>query len=297
MATNPPSTESGLGIESNDVLVCEGFSLPLRRPLVMGVVNVTPDSFSDGGEYFSCEHAVARAEQLVADGADILDLGGESSRPGSVPVPFEEERRRVMPVLNRIVGLGVPVSVDTTKASLMREALDHGASMINDIFALDDQGAVEVIAATRAGVCLMHTQGKPKTMQNAPHYENVVSEVSGFLSERANRLLDKGVDPRRIVLDPGFGFGKTLVHNLELLQGLRNIVALGFPVLAGLSRKSLLGRITGRSDSNSRLGGSLAAALFAVHNGASIVRVHDVAETCAALQVWQAGDNFGVKTN
>jgi dihydropteroate synthase len=274
--------------EQADFFVCGKFALSLRRPLVMGVINITPDSFSDGGSYLDSARAIARAEQMVSEGADILDLGGESSRPGSSPVSLDEERRRVMPVLDAIAGLGVPVSVDTCKPELMREVLAHGASIINDIFALRYPGATDAITATGAGVCLMHMQGSPENMQNAPVYGDVVSEVSDFLRERARCLIDQGVDPARIVLDPGFGFGKTPEHNLELLHQLSEIVAIGFPVLAGLSRKSLLGRMTGRADATSRLGSSVAAALVAVCNGASIVRVHDVAETRDALLVWQA---------
>jgi dihydropteroate synthase len=274
--------------DRDKVFMCGEFELSLRRPLVMGVVNVTPDSFSDGGDYLDSARAVARAEELVAAGADILDLGGESSRPGSVPVSLAEERRRVMPVLDKIVGLGVPVSVDTSKPEIMCEALANGASMINDVYALRDSGAMDAVAASGAGICLMHMQGKPENMQRTPEYRDVASEVSGFLGERARCVLERGVDAARIALDPGFGFGKTVEHNLELLHRLPAIVALGFPVLVGLSRKSLLGRMTGRTDAKSRLGSSVAAALVAVRNGASIVRVHDVAETRDALLVWLA---------
>jgi dihydropteroate synthase len=277
-----------------DVFVCGKFTLSLRRPLVMGVVNITPDSFSDGGDYFDAGRAVARAEQLVSEGADILDLGGESSRPGSAPVTLDEERRRVLPVLDKIVSLGVPVSVDTSKPEIMHAALASGASMINDIFALRNPGAINAIAASDAGICLMHMQGRPKHMQRDPVYGDVLSEVSEFLRERAHCLLNKGIGANRIVLDPGFGFGKTLEHNLELLHRLSAIVALGFPVLVGLSRKSLLGRMTGRSDAKSRLGSSVAAALVAVGNGASIVRAHDVAETRDALLVWHAAGKRAV---
>ena len=280
-----------------DVFVCGKFTLSLRRPLLMGVVNITPDSFSDGGDYFDVGRAVACAEQLVSEGADILDLGGESSRPGSAPVPLDEERRRVLPVLDKIVGLGVPVSVDTSKPEIMHDALASGASMINDIFALRNPGAINAIAASDAGICLMHMQGRPKHMQREPVYGDVLSEVSEFLHERAQCLLTRGIDAKRIVLDPGFGFGKTLEHNLELLREISTIVALGFPVLAGLSRKSLLGKMTGESDAKSRLGSSVAAALVAVANGASIVRVHDVAETRDALLVWQAAAKHAIKSS
>ena len=254
----------------------------------MGVVNITPDSFSDGGDFLDPGRAVAHAQRLVAEGADILDIGGESSRPGSAPVSLLEERRRVLPVLEKIVELDVPVSVDTSKPELMREVLANGASIINDISALGTRGAIDVIAQSDAGICLMHMQGDPARMQLAPSYRDVVSEVSDFLYERACCLLDRGVGAARIVIDPGFGFGKTDQHNLELLDGLPDIAARGFAVLVGLSRKSQLGRITGRTDAKSRLGASIAAALAAVRNGASIVRVHDVAETRDALLVWQA---------
>lgn len=271
-----------------DAFRCGRYKLPLHRPLIMGVVNVTPDSFSDGGDFLDPGRALAHAQRLVDEGADILDIGGESSRPGSGPVSLQEERRRVLPVLKKAVELGVPVSVDTTKPELMREVLDSGAAMINDISALGSAGAVDVIARSDAGVCLMHMQGDPAKMQLAPCYEDVVSEVSGFLCARARCLLDKGVSAARIAVDPGFGFGKTDQHNLALLAGLPLIASHGFAVMAGLSRKSQLGRITGRERANSRLGASIAAALAAVSHGASIVRVHDVAETRDALLVWQA---------
>jgi dihydropteroate synthase len=254
----------------------------------MGVVNITPDSFSDGGDYLDCGRAIAHAQRLAAEGADILDLGGESSRPGSLPVSLEEERRRVLPVLEKAVELGVPVSVDTTKPELMREAIANGASIINDISALRSKGAVDVIVGSDAGVCLMHMQGDPANMQLAPVYRDVVSEVAGFLHGRARCLLDRGVSASRILLDPGFGFGKTDQQNLQLLRGVSAIASDRFAVLAGLSRKSQLGRITGRTDAKSRLGSSIAAALAAVRYGASVVRVHDVAETRDALLVWQA---------
>jgi dihydropteroate synthase len=257
------------------VFVCGRFTLPLDRPLIMGVVNITPDSFSDGGDF-------------LEEGADMLDLGGESSRPGSAPVTLDEERRRVLPVLEKAVSLGVPVSVDTTKPALMREAIASGASIINDITALRSPGAIDAIVESDAGVCLMHMQGTPRTMQHSPSYDDVVTEVSGFLRERAQTLLDRGVSASRIMVDPGFGFGKNHQHNLDLLHALSHIGGGRFAVLAGLSRKSQLGRITGRTDAKSRLGSSIAAALAAIANGASIVRVHDVAETKDALLVWQA---------
>lgn len=271
-----------------DTFVCGRYTLSLDRPLIMGVVNITPDSFSDGGDFLDAANAVAHARRLVDEGADMLDLGGESSRPGSSPVSLEEERKRVLPVLEKVVHLGVPVSVDTTKPDLMCEAIASGASIINDITALRSPGAVEAIVDSDAGVCLMHMQGEPGNMQKAPAYDDVVAEVSAFLDQRARCLLDNGVSASRIMLDPGFGFGKTDQHNLQLLHGLSAIAQGRFVVLAGLSRKSQLGRITGRADAKSRLGSSIAAALAAVLNGASVVRVHDVAETKDALLVWQA---------
>jgi len=268
--------------------VCGRFTLPLDRPLIMGVVNITPDSFSDGGDFFEPDCAIAHAQRLVEEGADILDLGGESSRPGAAPVSLEKERRRVLPVLEKTVHLGVPVSVDTTKPELMREAIANGAAIINDITALRSPGAIDAIVDSDAGVCLMHMQGDPRTMQDSPAYADIVVEVSDFLQERARSLLDRGVSASRIVLDPGFGFGKNHQHNLDLLHALSCVGGGRFAVLAGLSRKSQLGRMTGRTDAKSRLGSSIAAALAAVTNGASIVRVHDVAETRDALLVWQA---------
>ncbi|UCH50001.1 MAG: dihydropteroate synthase [Betaproteobacteria bacterium] len=271
-----------------EAFVCGRFSLSLRRPLIMGVVNITPDSFSDGGDFLDSARAVSHAKQLVDEGADIVDLGGESSRPGSAPVLLEEERRRVLPVLEKVAQLEVPVSVDTTKPELMREVLASGASIINDITALRSAGAVDAIADSDAGVCLMHMQGEPRNMQLAPVYQDVVSEISEFLCERARCLLDRGVGASRIVLDPGFGFGKTDQHNVQLLHGLSAIGAGEYALLAGLSRKSQLGRITGRKDAKDRIGSSIAAALAAVRHGASILRVHDVADTKDALMVWQA---------
>jgi dihydropteroate synthase len=263
------------------------FSLALTRPLIMGVVNVTPDSFSDGGRYLDLDRACAHARQLVAEGADLLDIGGESSRPGADAVSLEEERRRVLPLLERVVGLGVPVSVDTCKPALMREVLAAGAAMINDIHGLREPGAIEAIAGSDAAVCIMHMQGDPKRMQQAPSYNDVVAEVGGFLSVQAEAAVRAGIEADRIVVDPGFGFGKNAAHNLELLRSLSRISALGYPVLAGLSRKSLLGRITGRPVGE-RSYASVAAALIAAQHGAAIVRVHEVAATRDALRVNQA---------
>ena len=266
------------------ILRCGRFELALERPLVMGVVNVTPDSFYDGGRHFGPAAAIAHARRLAEEGADLLDIGGESTRPGAAPVTAAEELARILPVLEGIAGLDVPVSVDTTKPEVMRAALAHGAAMINDVTALAAPGALELVAAADAAVCLMHMQGSPRTMQADPAYADVVGEVRDFLAARAAACVAGGMVRERIVVDPGFGFGKTVAHNLALLAQLGAIAALGFPVLAGWSRKSSLGRITGRPVEE-RLAGSLAAALIAVQRGARIVRVHDVAATRDALAV------------
>ncbi|WP_294065313.1 dihydropteroate synthase [Silanimonas sp.] len=269
-------------------LHCGSHRLPLDRPRVMGIVNVTPDSFSDGGHHASTAAAVAHALALVEAGADLLDVGGESTRPGAEPVDEASEIARVLPVIEALVAkVAVPISVDTTKPGVMRAALAAGAGMVNDVTALRTEGALEAVAASKAAVVLMHMQGEPRTMQAAPHYENVVGEVHRFLAERVFACEMAGIDKRRLVIDPGFGFGKTLAHNLALLAQLRRFTELGVPVLAGLSRKSSLGEITGRAV-DERLAASLAAHLMAVQNGAAIVRVHDVAETVDALKVWAA---------
>ena len=271
-------------------LKCGSYTLSLERPLVMGVVNVTPDSFSDGGMFADAAGAISHGRRLIDEGADILDIGGESTRPGAAPVSLAEERLRVVPVITGLAGCGVPIAVDTRKPDLMREAVDAGASMINDIGALGAEGAVEALAATEAAVCLLHMQGDPQTMQNAPAYSNVVREVREFLRGRVEVAERAGISRDRIVVDPGFGFGKTLEHNLALLRGLGEFSDLGAAILAGLSRKTMLGRITGR-DVGERVHASVAAALVAVKNGAHIVRVHDVAATRDALAIWQAVKN------
>lgn len=256
--------------------------------MVMGVLNVTPDSFSDGGRYFDPAAALARAMQLAEDGAAIVDIGGESTRPGATPVEAEEELRRVIPVVERLAAhLDVPVSVDTRKPEVMRQAIAAGASMVNDVSALAAPGALEAVAASQAAVCLMHMQGEPGTMQAAPHYDDVVSEVRGFLRSRADACVAAGIPRERLTVDPGFGFGKALEHNLALLAGLAGIAADGLPVLAGLSRKRLIGTLTGRAEGE-RLAGSLAAAVVAAINGARIIRAHDVRETVDALAVLAA---------
>ncbi len=253
----------------------------------MGIVNVTPDSFSDGGRYADPARAVAHARQLVEEGADILDVGGESSRPGAQSVSVEEELRRVLPVIEALAGLGVPLSIDTVKPEVMRRAVAAGAAIINDIAALRTPGALEAAAETGAAVCLMHMQGEPRTMQAAPRYRDVVAEVQGFLAQRVAAAQAAGIAHGRIIVDPGFGFGKRLEHNLALLRHLACFGDLGACVLVGLSRKSMLGELTGRKVSQ-RDTASVAAALLAAQNGAKILRVHDVASTRDALAVWQA---------
>jgi dihydropteroate synthase len=254
----------------------------------MGVVNVTPDSFSDGGLYASAEQAVAHARRLIGEGADILDIGGESTRPGAAPVALDEERRRVVPVLQALAGCGVPLSVDTRKPELMAEAVAAGASsMVNDVTALQAPAALAAVAKSSVAVCLMHMKGEPGTMQENPVYRDVVQEVRDFLRARVAAAEQAGIARDRIVVDPGFGFGKTLEHNLALLRALGEFRSLGVALMAGLSRKAMLGRLTGR-EPRDRVHGSVAAALLAVQNGAQIVRVHDVAATRDALAVWNA---------
>jgi len=264
-----------------------GFDLA-KRPLVMGILNVTPDSFSDGGRHHALEFALEGAERMIRDGVDIIDIGGESTRPGSPSVPVEEELQRVMPVIYALRELGVPLSIDTCKPDVMREAIIAGADMINDINGFRAPGAVEAVRDSDCGLCLMHMQGTPQDMQSQPDYADVVGEVSAFLRARIDALLAAGIAGERVTIDPGFGFGKTVEHNYALLRGISKMQKeLGSPVLAGLSRKSMLSAVTGRPVEQ-RLAGSLAGALAAVAQGARIVRVHDVAETVDALKVWQA---------
>jgi len=266
---------------------CGKFQFDLAHPLVMGIVNITPDSFSDGGQFASSAAAIAQALRLIEDGADILDIGGESTRPGAASVSAQEELDRVLPVIEGLSGVTVPISIDTWKPQVMRAALAAGASMVNDINALQAAGALEAVASRDAAVCLMHKQGTPQTMQQQPHYRDVVAEVSEFLRGRIAATEAAGIVRDRIVIDPGFGFGKTLAHNLDLLRELGKLSGLGVPVLAGLSRKSMLGTLTGH-DVGGRLAASVAAALLAVQRGAAIVRVHDVRETVDALKILNA---------
>jgi len=273
-------------------LRCGRFELSLDRPLVMGVLNVTPDSFSDGGRFMDPAAALDHAQRMIADGADIIDIGAESTRPGAAPTPEPEELTRVVALVEKLAASNVPISADTRKPAVMHAAIAAGASMINDVSALRAPGAMEAVARASqpVAVCVMHMQGEPATMQQTPAYGDVVGEVKSFLIERARACEAAGIARERIVLDPGFGFGKTVAHNLDLMRGLPEIVALGYPVLAGLSRKSTIGALTGREVAD-RLAGSLAAALAAVARGATIVRVHDVRDTVDALKVWSALEN------
>ncbi|MBI5430336.1 MAG: dihydropteroate synthase [Nitrosomonadales bacterium] len=269
------------------MLQCGNFQLDLSRPLVMGIVNVTPDSFSDGGRHASTAAAIAHAHKLIEEGADMLDIGGESTRPGAQPVGIREELGRVLPVIEGLRGAPVPISVDTCKREVMQAAISAGVQMVNDINSLQDASAMRAVAAGNVAVCLMHKQGTPQTMQQQPHYQDVVAEVGEFLRGRIVAAEAAGIARSRIVIDPGFGFGKTLEHNLALLRELKKLAGLGVPLLAGLSRKSMLGALTGQ-DVGHRLPASLAAALIALQRGASIVRVHDVRETVDALKIWNA---------
>lgn len=258
------------------------------RPLVMGILNITPDSFSDGGVFQQLESAISRAEQMIAEGVDIIDIGAESTRPGVTPLPDGEELNRLLPVLYALRDCGKPVSVDTRHPTVMREALLAGADMINDVNGFRTPGAVEAVAESDCGLCIMHMQNSPEDMQVAPHYENVVKEVGDFLGAAVVRLQAHGVGKRRICIDPGFGFGKNFEHNLALFKNLQFLTeGLDMPVLVGVSRKSMIGQLTGKPVQE-RLAGSVAAALCAATRGAAIVRVHDVAATVDALKVWRA---------
>jgi len=270
-------------------LDCAGRVLVLDRTRVMGIVNVTPDSFSDGGLHASVDAAVAHGLRLAEEGADILDVGGESTRPGAAEVPVEEELRRVVPIIERLARqTSVPISVDTCKPEVMRAAVEAGAGMINDVCALRREGALDTAAALGVPVVLMHMRGEPRTMQDDPRYDDVVAEVHRFLAERVFAAELAGIPKKRLVVDPGFGFGKTTAHNLALLAQLERFTELGVPVLAGLSRKRSIGELTGREVPAERVAGSVAAHLVAAQRGARIVRVHDVAATVDALRVWEA---------
>jgi dihydropteroate synthase len=269
-------------------LRCADQTLDLATPLVMGVINVTPDSFSDGGQFFDTTQAIEQGLRLAGEGAAILDIGGESTRPGAADVTEEEELRRILPVIERLrARTSAVISIDTSKPGVMRAAAAAGAGLINDVRALREPGALEAAAATDCAVCLMHMQGEPRTMQLAPTYGDVVSEVKAFLAERVQGARAAGLSGDRLVIDPGFGFGKTLEHNLQLLRRLRDLAVHGLPLLAGLSRKSIVGKLIGRS-AGERVYGSVALAVIAAQNGASIIRAHDVAATVDALRTLAA---------
>ena len=275
--------------DTSPQLNCNGRILRLDVPRVMGIVNVTPDSFSDGGAHDSVDAAVAHGLRLVQEGADLLDIGGESTRPGAEEVSVDEELRRVIPVIERLaMQVAVPISIDTSKPEVMRAAVEAGAGLINDVFALRREGALEAASALGVPVVLMHMQGEPRSMQDAPDYDDVVAEVHRFLAERIFVAEMAGIAKCNIVADPGFGFGKNTRHNLQLLAQLQRFTELGVPVLAGLSRKKSIGELTGQDDPHDRVSGSVAAHLIAAQHGALLLRVHDVAATVAALKVWNA---------
>jgi dihydropteroate synthase len=266
-------------------LDCRGRTLKLDTPLVMGVLNVTPDSFSDGGAFATPASALEHAQRMVREGAAIIDVGGESTRPGASAVSAEEECSRVLPIITALAGtLPVPISIDTSKPEVMRAAVAAGAGLINDVRALREPGALEAAVQCNVPVCLMHMQGEPRTMQSAPHYDDVLSEVSSFLEERIDACLSAGIGRERLLIDPGFGFGKTFEHNLVLFTGLERLLGLGVPLLVGVSRKAMIGAMTGRA-LGERAAGSVAAATLAAWKGAHIIRAHDVADTVDALAI------------
>ena len=275
--------------DTTPTLDCAGRPLRLDRPRIVGIVNVTPDSFSDGGEHATADAAIAHGLRLAEEGADALDIGGESTRPGADEVPLDEELRRVIPVIEGLArATTLPISIDTSKPEAMRAAVAAGAGMINDVFALRREGALEAAASLGVPVILMHMLGEPRSMQASPHYDDVVADVHRFLAERIFAAEMSGIPKARLVVDPGFGFGKTSEHNLALLARLEKFVELGVPVLAGLSRKRTIGDLTGRADPHARVHGSVAAHLIAAQRGARLLRVHDVAATVDALKVWEA---------
>jgi dihydropteroate synthase len=276
-------------------LLCRNQRLDLTAPVVMGIVNVTPDSFSDGGRFLDARKAIDHGRRLVEEGATILDIGGESTRPGAAPVPVDEELRRVIPVIEGLADTGAILSVDTSKPEVMRAAAAAGAHLINDVYALRLPGALETAAESGCALCLMHMQGEPRTMQNDPHYGDVVNEVKAFLQERMQSCRAAGVAAERLAIDPGFGFGKTLAHNAALLRGLDALAAEGIPMLVGLSRKSMLGKILDKP-AGERVYGSLALAVMAVLKGARIVRAHDVAATVDALKTVSAMQEWRVQS-
>lgn len=269
------------------VFVCGRHTFVLDRPLIMGVVNVTPDSFSDGGKYFDADQAIAHGQRLIEQGAQILDIGGESTRPGAEPVDEQEELRRVLPVLEGLQGVGAALSIDTRRPAVMRKALSMGVDLLNDVNGFRDPQAFEIAAQSSCGVCIMHMQGEPQAMQKNPHYDDVVREVGDFLFGQRDAFVHRGVPATRILIDPGFGFGKTLEHNLSLLQALSEF-AKGQLLAVGLSRKSMIGALSGQAHPADRAPASVAAALWAAGQGAHVLRVHDVEATRDALTVWHA---------
>ena len=259
-----------------------------KRPLVMGILNATPDSFSDGGKFRTADDAITQAQLMIQSGVDLIDIGGESTRPGAEPVSLQEELDRVLPVIEALKDCGVALSIDTYKAETMRQALHSGVDCVNDIWALRQNNALDAVLESKdCGIVLMHMQRDPQTMQFDPEYQDVIAEVSQFLNERVQVLVQKGISKNRIAIDPGFGFGKSLEHNVNMLAHFDSFSALGYPVLAGISRKSMLGKITGK-DTHERLASSIAAAILAADRGAQIIRVHDVPETVDALKIWEA---------
>lgn len=274
---------------NNKIKLARGRVLELSEPVIMGIVNVTPDSFSDGGQFFNTTAALNHAMQLLDEGATILDIGGESTRPGAPDVSLEDELQRVIPLINAIREQSdCVISIDTSKAEVMRQAIEAGADIVNDVRALQEPGAIEVVAQyPDVVVCLMHMQGQPRSMQNAPHYDDLASEINDFFNQRIAACEAAGIKQSQLILDPGFGFGKTLKHNYQILAQFNDYAQLGLPLLAGLSRKSMIGNLLNR-DTKDRLAGSLAGALIAAQNGAHIIRVHDVKETADVLGVYQA---------
>jgi len=267
------------------MLKLNNHAFDLKRPLLMGILNITPDSFSDGGKYLTLNQALKRAHEMIEEGVDIIDIGGESTRPGSEPVSLDEELKRIIPIIEALKkDSDIAISVDTYKPQVMKEAIDRDVAMINDVYALRQPGAIDVIKHSKVGICLMHMQGTPQTMQINPHYTNVVSEVKSFLEARANDLMIEGIEKSRMILDPGFGFGKTFEHNIALLQHLESFKSLKLPLLVGLSRKSFIRKIL-NGEHDDHLSGSIAAAIFLVIKGAKILRVHDIKETKSALNI------------
>ena len=264
----------------------------LKRPLVMGILNITPDSFSDGGKYLDVNEALKHANEMIEEGVDIIDIGGESTRPGSDPVSADEELKRIVPIIEAIKKISdIAISIDTYKPEVMKEVIDMDVAMINDIYALQKPNAIDLIKKSNVGVCLMHMQGTPKTMQLNPTYKNVVSEVRSFLEERANLIANEGIGKTRIILDPGFGFGKTFEHNIDLLKNIESFKSLNLPILVGLSRKSFIRKIL-NGDHDDHLSGSISAAIFSVLKGAKILRVHDVKETQSAFKIIQVAQSI-----